>query len=77
LDIFKTETEVIKNLMEKEEETINSIVAVTGKIPLMTDILNEFSTTTLVNLEEITSMTKDLISISNTNQGNLTEWERN
>jgi hypothetical protein len=73
---IEAETTIIKNMIRGEGDTINSLINITKEIPSIADILNEFSTTTFANLEEISSITKDLYSAVDMNQGSLAEWKK-
>jgi hypothetical protein len=72
--IFETEAKEIKNMIKKEEETMNSIVAATGMIPLITSTFNEFNSTILMSLEEIMSTTKNHKTPFETDQKNLIKF---
>jgi hypothetical protein len=65
-----------KDIIREEEDTTNSLINITKEIPSIAEVLNEFSTITLVNLEEISLVTKDLNSTINMNQESATKWRK-
>jgi hypothetical protein len=76
LKTIEAETSMIKDMIREEEDTINSLINITKELPSITDVLREFSTTSLVSLEEISLITKDLNSAINMNQERATEWRK-